>query len=51
MKTMKTLQGGDLMINVIKEGAFVNKAKIIITDIKPDNGVCHAIDSVLMPPT
>jgi uncharacterized surface protein with fasciclin (FAS1) repeats len=28
---------------------FVNKAKIIITDIKPDNGVCHAIDLVLMP--
>ena len=50
MKTMKTLQGGELMISSTKDGAFVNKSKIIITDIKPDNGVCHAIDAVLMPP-
>jgi uncharacterized surface protein with fasciclin (FAS1) repeats len=44
MTSLKTLQGGNLTINATKEGAFVNKAKIIITDIKPDNGVCHAID-------
>ncbi|RPI37228.1 MAG: fasciclin domain-containing protein [Methanoregulaceae archaeon] len=49
-KSLKTLQGGDLAVTVTKDGAFVNKAKIIITDIKPDNGVCHAIDSVLLPP-
>jgi uncharacterized surface protein with fasciclin (FAS1) repeats len=50
MKSLKTLQGGSLMINATKDGVFVNKAKVIIPDIKPDNGVCHAIDSVLMPP-
>lgn len=50
MKSLKTLQGGNLTITASKEGVFVNKAKVIIPDIKPDNGVCHAIDSVLMPP-
>jgi uncharacterized surface protein with fasciclin (FAS1) repeats len=50
MKSLKTLQGGNLTITASKDGVFVNKAKVIIADIKPDNGVCHAIDSVLMPP-
>jgi uncharacterized surface protein with fasciclin (FAS1) repeats len=50
MKSLKTLQGGNLTITSGKDGVFVNKAKVIIPDIKPDNGVCHAIDSVLMPP-
>jgi uncharacterized surface protein with fasciclin (FAS1) repeats len=50
MKSLKTLQGGNLTITASKDGVFVNKAKVIIPDIKPDNGVCHAIDSVLMPP-
>ncbi len=50
MKSLKTLQGGNLTITAGNDGVFVNKAKVIIPDIKPDNGVCHAIDSVLMPP-
>ncbi len=50
MTSLKTLQGGNLTVNATKDGVYVNKAKVIIPDIKPDNGVCHAIDSVLLPP-
>ena len=45
MTSLKTLQGGNLTVNATKDGVYVNKAKVIIPDIKPDNGVCHAIDS------
>ncbi|MGB9176221.1 MAG: fasciclin domain-containing protein [Methanoregula sp.] len=50
VKSLKTLHGANLTINATEDGVYVNKAKVIIPDIKPDNGVCHAIDSVLMPP-
>jgi uncharacterized surface protein with fasciclin (FAS1) repeats len=50
MTSLKTLQGGNLTVNATKDGVYINKAKVIIPDIKPDNGVCHAIDSVLLPP-
>ena len=38
------------MISVTDEGAFINDAMIIITDVPADNGVIHAIDAVLLPP-
>ena len=48
--TVKTLQGGNLTINVTKDAVYVNNAKVVITDIKTDNGVIHVIDAVLLPP-
>lgn len=48
MKSAKTLQGGELKIDT-SDGVMVNDAKVIQPDIMCTNGVCHMIDSVLMP--
>lgn len=47
MNNVKTLQGGELKLD-IKNG-MVNDSKVIQPDIECSNGVCHMIDSVLMP--
>lgn len=45
-----TLQGQSLTITA--PGAFqVNEANVIVSDIEASNGVVHAIDSVLVPPS
>lgn len=48
MKSAKTLQGGDVKIDT-SNGVMINDAKVIAADIMCTNGVCHMIDSVLMP--
>ena len=48
MKSAKTLQGSELKINT-SDGVKVNDAKVIQPDIMCTNGVCHMIDSVLIP--
>ena len=48
MKSAKTLQGGSLTIDT-SDGVKVDGAKVIQADIEVSNGVCHIIDSVLMP--
>jgi len=45
-----TLQGAPLTISLSDEGAMVNDATIIATDIEASNGVIHVIDAVLVPP-
>ena len=50
MTTLKTLQGANLTINVTKDAVYINNAKVVVTDIRTDNGVIHVVDMVLMPP-
>ncbi|MDB4793039.1 fasciclin domain-containing protein [bacterium] len=50
-KSASTVQGGKLKIKKTENGAMVNKAKIVKTDIKASNGVIHVIDTVLIPPS
>ncbi len=45
----KTLQGGNIRIQVQDGVAKVNKAKLLATDINAFNGVIHVIDSVVLP--
>lgn len=45
---VKTVQGSNLMITTAG-GAMVNDAKVVAADVAADNGVIHAIDTVLMP--
>jgi uncharacterized surface protein with fasciclin (FAS1) repeats len=45
-----TLNGAAVEIN-IDNGVFVNDAEVVRADIKARNGVIHAIDKVIFPPT
>ena len=45
---VKTVQGGELTL-ATTGGVTVNGAKVVAADVVADNGVIHAIDSVLMP--
>lgn len=48
--TLKTLQGTELAVKVNKdEEITIEKAKLVQLDIKCNNGVIHAIDTVLIP--
>ena len=52
-KRLKTVQGEELKIDAVRwhlhRHVKVNDADIIQPDIVVSNGVCHAIDKVLMP--
>ena len=45
---VKTVQGSTITL-ATKGGVTVNKAKVVAADVKADNGVIHAIDTVIMP--
>lgn len=45
-----TLNGAAVEIN-LDNGVFVNDAQVIMADIKARNGIIHAIDKVIFPPT
>ena len=45
-----TLQGRSLPIQVLEDGVHLGNARILKTDIQGNNGVIHAIDSVLVLP-
>lgn len=49
VERITTLLGEDVKVNVTPEGVFINEAKIIIADIKAENGIIHVIDDVLIP--
>ncbi|QDU82248.1 Cell surface lipoprotein MPB83 precursor [Polystyrenella longa] len=46
----ETLLGPAVNIKVNADGAMVNNAGLVATDIDASNGVIHVIDTVLMPP-
>ena len=48
LKTVKTAQGQNVAIDTT-DGARVNDARILKTDIVASNGVIHVIDTVLSP--
>ncbi len=53
LKSVKTVQGQELRIEPAKgflhKNIRVNGANIINTDVVASNGICHAIDCVLIP--
>lgn len=46
--SLKTVQGQSISVSTA-DGVKVDGAKVIKTDIVADNGVCHVIDSVILP--
>ena len=47
---VKTVQGADVAVDATN-GVTVGGATVVTADIEATNGVIHAIDTVLMPPT
>ena len=48
-KSTTTLQGGELHFTVTQNGAKVEGANLVATDIDASNGVIHVIDAVMLP--
>ena len=49
-KTVKSVEGSPIKIEVEGKTVMVNNAKVTKTDIVCSNGVIHVIDTVIMPP-
>ena len=45
----RTVQGGSVVASIEDGRLVVNGARVVATDVKADNGIIHAIDSVLIP--
>lgn len=45
---VKTVQGSEFTVSTTG-GVMVDNAKVVATDVAADNGVIHAIDTVIMP--
>ncbi len=48
-KTVKSVEGSPIMVEVEGKTVMVNNAKVVKTDIACSNGVIHVIDTVIMP--
>jgi uncharacterized surface protein with fasciclin (FAS1) repeats len=46
-----TVEGGNVNVKISGKKVTVNNANVIMADVKASNGVIHAIDTVLIPPT
>jgi uncharacterized surface protein with fasciclin (FAS1) repeats len=49
-KSVKSVQGGAIKIEVEGKTVMVNNARVLKADIACGNGVIHVIDTVIMPP-
>lgn len=47
--SLTMVSGGSASITVTQDGAFIEDARIVQTDVAASNGYIHVIDSVLMP--
>jgi uncharacterized surface protein with fasciclin (FAS1) repeats len=48
-KSLKTVNGQELAVEVKDGKAYVNGAQVVKTDIATSNGVIHVIDAVVLP--
>jgi transforming growth factor-beta-induced protein len=49
-KSVKTVQGSPVKVDVEGKTVMINDAKVIKADIPCTNGVIHVIDTVILPP-
>lgn len=50
IRTLRSLQGGDLAVEIAAEGVLVNNVPVMESDAWCTNGICHAISTLLLPP-
>lgn len=48
--TVETANGDDIAISLSEGELFINRSKVIATDVMASNGIIHVLDSVLTPP-
>jgi uncharacterized surface protein with fasciclin (FAS1) repeats len=48
---LKTVQGEDITITIKDGKVYANEAMVTAADTNASNGIIHAIDSVLTPPS
>ncbi|MDI6719729.1 MAG: fasciclin domain-containing protein [Methanomicrobiales archaeon] len=51
LTTLETVEGSNLTINVTGGQVTVDGAVAIVPDLQAENGIIHAIDAVMMPPS
>ena len=49
-RTVKSVEGSPIKVEVEGEAVMVNNAKVVKTDIACSNGAIHVIDTVIVPP-
>lgn len=47
----ETVQGENVVVRINGKNVMFNKSKVVAADIVTSNGVIHAIDTVLLPPS
>lgn len=50
-QSVETANGQNVEIALRDQALFINDSQVILTDVRASNGIIHAIDTVLMPPT
>ncbi|WP_048180976.1 fasciclin domain-containing protein [Methanoculleus sediminis] len=50
IRTLRSLQGDDLTVEVAPEGVLVNDVAVVESDAWCTNGICHAVSALLLPP-
>ncbi len=48
---VETVEGSNITVKIKGKKVTINNAKILQADVKASNGIIHAIDTVIMPPT
>jgi len=51
LNSSKTVEGSNVSVKVENGSVMINDSKVIAVDVMGSNGVIHAIDTVLLPPT
>ena len=51
MTTTPLFTDEDLAISYVDPDLFINTSKVIVADVEASNGLIHAVDKVLLPPT
>src|SRR5689334_483005 len=51
LTSAQTLNGASVKVKVDAGNVYVDAAKVVTPDVTASNGIIHAIDSVLLPPT
>ena len=49
--TAKTVQGESVKVRIHGKDVRFNRSKVVMADVMASNGVIHAIDTVLLPPS